>query len=184
MNILVLNKTDEIKASIRFAIREDAELLARLGRKTFHDAFVNYPQMPGADLELYLSEAFTISQITNELNEPQGTFLLAEIDGQAVGYAKLVTGERERDIIGKNPVKLKRLYNRQEFVGAGIGSCLLSHCLDEAGEKGHDTIWLSVWEHNQRAQAFYRKWNFKSCGIIVFQFGSTLLTDVLMQRSL
>ena len=178
------------EVNIRFAAQEDAELLAKLGRETFHDAFVNHPLMPKADLDLYLSEAFTVSQIASEIGDPQATFLLAEIDGQAIGYAKLIPGDSERGIIARNPVKLKRLYVRQEFVGAGIGAGLLSRCLllsrslDEADKNAHDTIWLSVWEHNLRAQQFYRKWDFKSCGTIDFQFGNTVLTDILMQRSL
>jgi diamine N-acetyltransferase len=156
------------EVKIRFAAHEDAELLAKLARETFHDAFVNHPLMPQADLSLYLNEAFTIQQISDELSDPQAAFLLAEIAGQAVGYAKLIAGERVRNVVAKNPVKLKRLYARQEFIGAGIGAGLLSGCLDEASRRGHDTIWLSVWEHNQRAQDFYRKWNFEPFGVVVF----------------
>lgn len=66
---------------IRFAALEDAGLLAELGRGTLYDAFVNHPLMPKADLDLYLNEAFTVSQITAELNDPQAAFLLAEIEG-------------------------------------------------------------------------------------------------------
>jgi diamine N-acetyltransferase len=170
--------------NIRFAAQEDAELLAKLGRETFHDAFVNHPLMPKADLDLYLNEAFTVSQITAELNDRQATFLLAEMNGQAVGYTKLVAGVWEPSIVAKNPVKLKRLYVRQGFIGAGIGAGLLTYCLYEADKSGHDTIWLSVWEHNRRAQNFYRKWDFKPFGVIDFEFGNTVLTDILMQRSL
>src|SRR5215203_3053155 len=105
------------EVKIRFATTEDAALLAELGRETFHDAFVNHPLMPKDDLNLYLNEAFTVSQITGEVNYPQATFLLAEVDGQAVGYAKLISGDCEPGIVAKNPVKLKRLYARQEFIG-------------------------------------------------------------------
>jgi GNAT superfamily N-acetyltransferase len=184
LNILDLNDNMKSEVEIRFAARGDAELLSKLGRDTFHDAFVNHPLMPKADLELYLNEAFTIQQITSELNDTQAAFLLAEIDGQAVGYAKLVQDGCEPVLVTKNPVKLKRLYARREFIGAGIGAGLLSRCLDEAEKSGHDTIWLSVWEHNRRAQEFYRRWDFKPFGVIDFQLGNTMLTDILMQRPL
>jgi GNAT superfamily N-acetyltransferase len=169
---------------IRLATREDSELLANLGRETFYDAFVNHPRMPTADLELYVNEAFTVSRITSELNEPQAAFLLAEIDGQAVGYAKLMTAGRIPGIVGANPVQLKRLYVRQKLVGNGLGAGLLSRCLSEAGKSGHDTIWLSVWEHNRKAQEFYRRWNFTPCGFIDFRFGNTVLTDILMHMNI
>lgn len=169
---------------IRFAAQEDAELLAKLGRETFYDAFVNNPMMPKVDLDVYLGEAFTVSQITDEINEPHAAFLLAEINGQAVGYAKLIPSGLESVVVAKNSVKLKRLYVRQKFIGAGIGAGLLSRCLDEAKRGGYQTIWLTVWEHNKKARDFYRKWNFKPCGVINFQFGNTMLTDILMQRFL
>lgn len=172
------------EVNLRFAAYEDAEILAKLGRETFHDAFVNHPLMPKADLNLYLNEAFTVSQITSELSDPQAAFLLAEIDGQAVGYAKFITEGLEARVVAKNPVKLKRLYIRQEFVGAGIGAGLFSRCLAETAKNGHDRIWLTVWEHNKKAQDFYRKWGFKPFGVIDFQFGNTVLTDILMQKSL
>lgn len=172
------------EVNIRFARQEDAEMLAELGRETFYDAFVSNPLMPRADLELYLKDAFSVSQITGELNDPQATFLLVEIDGQAIGYAKLILGACVPGVIARNPVKLKRLYARQEFIGIGIGAALLSRCLVEARKSGHDAIWLTVWEHNRRARDFYNKWNFKPCGTVDFRFGNTTLTDIVMQSFL
>ena len=45
---------------------------------------------------------------------------LAELRPAAAGYAKLIP-ERSLDAGGANPFKLKRLYAREEFVGAGVG---------------------------------------------------------------
>lgn len=174
------------KVKIRFAAQKDAELLAKLGRETFQDAFMNHPLMPKADLNLYLNEAFAIQQITSELNDLQTAFLLAEIDDQAIGYAKITSSDLDQhsSSTAKNALRVKRLYVRREFIGGGIGAALLSRCLDEAKKKGHDRIWLRVWEHNGKAQDFYLKWNFKPFGVINFQFGNTILTDISMQRFL
>lgn len=175
----------KLNVNIRLATPQDAEVLADLGRTTFHDAFINQPQMPQDDLKLYISEAFTLSQISSELqNEPQSTFLIAEVEDQAVGYAKLIAGETAAGIAAESPMKLKRIYARQEYIGAGIGAALLSRCLDEAVRNGHDAIWLTVWKHNRKAQEFYRKWNFQPCGSIDFQLGKSVMNDLLMQRFL
>jgi ribosomal protein S18 acetylase RimI-like enzyme len=45
-------------------------------------------------------------------------------------------------------------------------------------------LWLGVWEHNARAQAFYRNWNFTDIGTHVFQLGDDPQTDILMQRAI
>ena len=54
--------------------------------------------------------------------------------------------------------------------------------IDEAQRRGHDTLWLGVWEHNPRARAFYRKWGFVEVGTHIFVLGSDPQTDILMQR--
>ena len=57
-------------------------------------------------------------------------------------------------------------------------------CLDEAQSAGHETIWLGVWERNARAQAFYKKWDFRAVGEHMFQLGSDTQRDILMERAL
>jgi ribosomal protein S18 acetylase RimI-like enzyme len=61
---------------------------------------------------------------------------------------------------------------------------LMRKCIDEARQAGYQTIWLGVWEHNTRAQAFYRKWNFQITGQHIFKLGSDLQNDFLMERPL
>lgn len=170
--------------TIRLAAPEDAGQLAELGRETFHDAFVSHPLMPTADLNAYLTETFTVRRMAGELQDPGVFFLLAETAGKPAGYAKLAAQLRTPGIRGNNPIKLHRLYSKKEFIGAGIGAGLITRCLQETADRGHDTIWLTVWEHNLRAQAFYRKWNFEPGGLIDFRLGQSTLTDVLMQREI
>ncbi len=167
---------------IRVANAGDAELLAELGQETFHDAFAGHPLMPQKDLEYYLDSAFTVLQITSELNDPKAIFLLAEIDGEAAAYAKLERGITTDKVTGKNPIKLKRLYAKQKFIGFGVGAGLMERCLMEAKRLNHDTIWLTVWENNPHAQNFYRRWGFETCGTIDFLLHHTPLTDFVMQR--
>jgi ribosomal protein S18 acetylase RimI-like enzyme len=56
-------------------------------------------------------------------------------------------------------------------------------CLAEAEKRGHDSLWLGVWEHNPKAQAFYRKWGFVEVGTQIFQLGNDPQRDLIMQRN-
>ena len=49
-------------------------------------------------------------------------------------------------------IELARLYVRQEFLAQKIGATLMQKALDEARARGYDTIFLGVWEHNERAK--------------------------------
>ena len=166
--------------TIRRGAVEDAVLLSELGARTFSETFAadNTP----ADLAAYLATNFNVEQQTAELEDPASTFLIAEVDGRAAGYAKLHDGKPEKCVEGTNPIELVRLYVLREWLGRGIGEQLMRACLDEARRAGHETIWLGVWERNGRAHAFYRKWNFRPVGEHVFQLGSDLQRDILMER--
>jgi ribosomal protein S18 acetylase RimI-like enzyme len=174
--------TDIPGPTIRRGTLEDAALLSELGARTFSETFAseNSPE----DLAAYLATNFNVAQQTDELEDPESTFLIAEVDGRAAGYAKLHISEPEKGVAGANPIELVRLYVSREWLGRGVGEQLMRACIDAAREAGHETIWLGVWERNARAQAFYRKWNFRTIGEHMFQLGSDLQRDLVMERSL
>jgi len=101
-----------------------------------------------------------------------------------VGYAMLRSGSVLDSVTDDEPIELVRLYVSRKHLGGGVGAALMRVCINEASRHGHRTLWLGVWEHNHRAQAFYRKWNFREVGTHVFQLGDDPQTDMLMQLSL
>jgi GNAT superfamily N-acetyltransferase len=168
--------------TIRRADPGDAGLLAELGARTFSETFAadNSPE----DMAAYLASSFNVAQQTAELTDTASTFFIAEVGGVAAGYAMLHAGESAEAIEGAKPVELVRLYASREWLGRGVGEALMRACVDEARQAGHETMWLGVWERNGRAQAFYRKWNFRAVGEHVFQLGADAQTDILMKREL
>ena len=176
-------KNVKTEVAIRYATPDDAALLSRLGRETFHDTFAGHPLNAPEDMAAYMAEAFSREKVESELADPEAVFLIAESAGRAAGYAKLLVGSREPGITASRPVELVRLYAGRDFIGKGIGAALMRRCLDEAARLRCDVIWLGVWEHNVRAQDFYRRWNFTDAGSHIFQVGSDPQTDLLMQRA-
>jgi len=168
--------------TIRRATAEDAGLLTELGARTFAETFA--AENTSGDIAAFLAASFNIAQQTAELADPASTFFIAEVGGIAAGYAQLHAGEPAEGIEGAKPVELVRLYVSREWLGRGVGEALMRACVNEARYAGHRTIWLGVWERNGRAQAFYRKWNFRAVGEHVFQLGSDPQRDILMERAL
>lgn len=177
-----INMTQITGLTIRRGTLEDAALLSELGAQTFSETFAadNTPE----DMAAYLAASFNVARQTAELEDPASTFLIAEVDGRAAGYAKLCESETDEAVKGAKPVELVRLYVSREWLGRRIGEQLMRACVDEARQAGHETIWLGVWERNARAQAFYRKWNFRTVGEHMFQLGSDLQRDLVMERAL
>ncbi len=167
---------------IRRGEANDAALLAELGERTFSETFAadNTPE----DMAAYLASSFSPEQQAAELDDPHCLFQIAETDGVPVGYAMLRSGSALDSVTGDDPIELVRLYVTKDSIGTGAGAALMQACIAEAKQRGYKTLWLGVWEHNHRAQAFYRKWNFHDVGTHVFHLGQDLQTDILMQRSI
>lgn len=169
--------------TIRLANQDDAALLASLGARTFYEAFAsdNTPE----NMQDYLNRSFSPEIQSKELLEAGSVFLIAESEGTAIGYARLLAGWPDVTCItGSNPVELVRIYLLQDWIHQGAGSKLMQACLDEARGRGHDVIWLGVWEKNARAIAFYQKWGFEKAGSHIFKLGDEAQTDWIMQRKL
>jgi GNAT superfamily N-acetyltransferase len=172
----------EISLTVRQAAPEDAGLLAELGARTFADAFGadNTPE----DMAAYLAANFSPERQREELEDPSRIFLIAEDEGRAVGYAQLRSEEPGNDGEGEGGSRLElvRLYATQDRLGRGVGAALMESFVRAGEEGGHDRLFLSVWEHNPRAIAFYRKWGFVETGTKDFPLGADLQTDLVMER--
>ena len=169
---------------IRQATEDDVATLARIGWQSFDEAFADNPKNHPDDMRIYMTEAFAPETIARDLRDENTIYLIAEIGGESVGYAKLKTNSREDCVAGERPIELCRLYALDRFIGKGVGRALMQKCFELANEKNADVFWLGVWEHNFRAQKFYEKLGFEKCGEHVFQLGSDPQIDWILQRKL
>ena len=169
---------------IRQAVAEDAKILTDLAYTTFWDAFSHHPKNAPDDLNHYMRQAFNQEQINAELSDANNIFLIAEIEGEAAGYSKIIIDNIEPGITAERPVELSRLYSHQKHLGQGVGQTLMDACFEHARIEDRDVMWLGVWEYNPRAQRFYEKNGFRVVGSHVFLLGKDAQTDLLMQIEL
>ncbi len=173
---------EKSRVDVRRATPADNVLLAEIGARTFSDTFAddNTPE----NMAAYLAASFSPEKQAEELADPTACFLIAELDGAAVGYAELRAGEPDRCITGPRPIELVRIYSVKDRIGHGIGAALMQACIEQAHAQGCQTLWLGVWERKARAIAFYRQWGFAQAGTHVFRLGDDPQTDLVMQRSI
>ena len=155
---------------IREATPADAATVAALARQSFTETFAesNTPE----DLALFLATTYGEVQQGAELRDPAWTTWLASVDGVPLAFAQLKRGPAESCVTGPAPVELNRLYVLASAKGQGLGKALMATLMDRARTEGFQTLWLGVWEHNLKAQAFYRHWPFRDVGGHVFVVGT------------
>ncbi len=163
---------------------DDAEILARFAAKCFWETYHDSPHLRQKDIKEYIASAFSCEQIRKEISDENALFLMCEKKCELVGYAKLLFGSKLKEIKAKNPVEICRIYVKQDFLGAGIGKILMEKSLNEAKWRGFDAVWLSVWQHNKKAQAFYEKFGFYKVGTHIFDLADSPQKDFLMRKDI
>lgn len=169
---------------IRRAQAEDVHGLVDLAARSFRDTYAagNNPK----NIEDYLRSSLTTASVRSEIDNARNIFLVAFRSGDdvPVGYAKLCTTSEDPSISGQNTIEIERLYADKQVIGLGVGAALMRACLNSAEQMECDTIWLGVWERNERAILFYEQWKFETVGARQFAMGSDLHDDLVMARRL
>lgn len=176
------NTEHTTRIDIRQAELSDAKLMAVLATTTFYEAY--FEQDDPADLVEYIVGSFSPASLLEQLEEQGSFFLIVTLDGNAVGYAKLISGHADPSIKTQNTIELKRFYIVERVWGKGIGNALLAHCEELARECGYDSIWLGVWQENGRGQRFYAKQGFVKTGTMNFPYGETAGISDVMEKKL
>lgn len=169
---------------IRYAKKEDAKLLAKIGAETFWETYGGDSHLENEYIKAHIKLTFTERKIAAELETENVVYLIEESNGENAGYVRLVIKSDRDEISGKEPIEISRIYLRKEFWGKGFGKRLLQRCIDEALRNSCDVIWLSVWRHNPRAIKFYEKFGFYHVGEHIFDLAGSKQIDFLMQKDL
>lgn len=173
-----------LRISIAKANLATATRLAALGRQTFSETFAasNTPE----NLAAYLDEAYSPEIQLAQLQDPRCTCLLADMQGQTVGYA-LLQEESALGLAGgatARQLEIKQLYVVEDWIGTGLGKALMRRALDIAQAAQATAVVLGVWEHNTRAQAFYQRFGFREVGEVAFKLGDDVQRDLIMRKGL
>jgi ribosomal protein S18 acetylase RimI-like enzyme len=168
--------------AIRRGSPQDAERLAEFGRRTFAEAFGsdNDPR----NMAAYLGDNYGIERQAQELESREVITLLAEQQGRMAAFAQVRRSMPPESVEEGDAVELWRFYVDKPWQGRGVAQLLMRAVLEAAADLGGGRIWLSVWERNARALAFYAKCGFQDVGARDFWVGSDRQTDRVLVRDL
>lgn len=167
---------------IRTADVDDAALIADLSRRTFYETFA--AQNTKENMEKFMEEQFSHELLMEQVSEPGNTFLIAFMNDQPAGYARLVESESPAALANENSLEISRIYVLNSAIGTGIGKAMMEECIRVAKQKNKVVIWLGVWEHNSRAISFYTKFGFSKFATHLFLLGDDPQSDWLMKKDL
>jgi diamine N-acetyltransferase len=180
LNHMVNPKIDSIH--IRRGMLEDAPALAELAARTFTEAFAadNRPE----DLQAHLESSYGVAQQSQELSDPNEITLLVFTAETLIAFAQVRRKIPPECVTQPQAIEVHRFYVDRIAHGKGVAQALMAAVKSAAKEFEAKHLWLSAWERNPRAVAFYAKMGFEIVGSADFMVGSDVQTDHIMVASL
>jgi len=165
------------------AVPSEAALYARVAAETFFEAYAD--SSDPANLAAHIAREFGVAQQRRELDDPALTVLAArEPTGDWAGFATLQAGVTTDGVIAERPIEIVRFYMRNRWYGRGAAHRLMEAAFAFGSSRGHDAVWLQVWEENARARRFYGKCGLRAVGTRPFLFGEVWEDDVVYAKPL
>jgi len=161
---------------------DEVSALQQIGRQTFFETFAQ--SNSEADMQKYLTDKFSTTQISREVSHPDSQFYIAWENGAALGYLKINTGTAQTELQDESSLEIERIYVLSAYHGKKIGQLLFNKALEIAQDLNKPTIWLGVWEQNTKAIRFYEKNGFVAFGKHIFKLGEDEQTDIMMKKTL
>ncbi|WP_413512322.1 GNAT family N-acetyltransferase [Myroides odoratus] len=161
---------------------KEVHLLQEISIKTFIETFAVYNKKE--DMDKYITENLSIETLIQELDQEESMFYFVNLGQITIGYLKLNTGTAQTEHLLLNSLEIERIYVHQAYHGKKIGQILLEQALQVAQNLKVTSVWLGVWERNQRAIRFYEKNGFKVFDQHQFQLGDDLQTDWMMKKNI
>ena len=164
----------------RDATPADAATLDGIFETSFCDTFAHLYR--SEDLEAFLS-SFGIEDWAEQLRDPVYAFRIGEVDREAAGYVKL--GPLKLPVQTDRPaILLDQLYILKDHHGIGMAHGLMDWALEEAGRRGAEEMYLTVYIDNHRARRFYDRYGFEAVGRYGFKVGDHVDEDIIMRKRL
>ena len=174
-----------LNVSLRMASLPDAVTISALSIQVFLDTYATEGVRP--DLAREAHSEYSIEAFAARLAEPQRRFILAEVSTKAgdglLGFAEVmltVMPSPAGDFAG---AELVRLYVQPKAQRMGLGRLLLTRAEQLMQSENIACLWLTAWEGNHNARAFYERVGYADVGATTYTFqGQTYPNRVLAKR--
>lgn len=167
--------------AIKKATATDADVLAKLGADTFYHTF--RPHNTEEDMQAYITKAYASEVILQNLTSHDIAYYLC-YDGLApVGYIKLLH-HATYGVLQQHSIELEKIYILHTYFGTPTATLLMQQAIAHAKQAGFKTLFLGVWQENERAVAFYKKMGFEVFDTRQFKLGNRLCEDFMMKLEL
>jgi diamine N-acetyltransferase len=167
--------------TLRPGLPEDAMTISALAIQVFLDTYAS--DGVRADLAREALREYAADAFDARLREASRRFVLAERGPALLGFAELSLADQPAPDGGVTGAELIRLYVQPAAQGTGLGRQLIRAAEGLAAEAALPALWLTAWDGNHRALAFYAREGYADVGATHYSFeGNSYGNRVLARR--
>lgn len=160
-------------------VTPDAALLHRLlpvARRIFTETFSD--RFDAVELETFCDGAYRPGgSMARDFDAPDVHWRVAAIGDEPIGYAKLTPLRAPAANAAPGAMELQQIYVLSGWHGTGIAKTLMEWGLASARAHEAPEVYLTVFDHNERAKRFYARYGFEEVGRCTFQMGERAHDD-------
>lgn len=156
------------KFALRLASAPDAVTISALSIQVFLDTYATEGIRP--DLALEAHSEYSVNAFGERLAQPQRRFILAEKGDGLMGFAEVLLTSAPSPAQGFTGAELVRLYVQPAAQRIGVGRALLASAEHAVRAENLACLWLTAWEGNDNARAFYARVGYADVGATTYSF--------------
>ena len=149
------------KPELRHARSSDADELSRLLSTTFEEAYKDVHS--SENIHAYCESNYSVREVRATLQDASVVCKVVYRNCKAVGFF-LIKHHNCPILVNGASSELKQIYVLSSEYGRDTGKLLFDDAICCTKNANSSWIWLIVSDYNQRAQSFYRKWQFEPLG--------------------
>jgi GNAT superfamily N-acetyltransferase len=167
----------------RDVVAEDVRRLPPVARHIFSETFAHlFEARAFAEFcDTAYGEAGTMAA---DLGDAAIRWRIAEAGGAPIGYAKLRPLAAPAPRPAPGALELQQIYVLSAWHGKGVADALMHWSIAMAQQDGATELYLTVFDHNERAKRFYARYGFSEVGHCSFTLGGTVYDDRVWRRPL
>lgn len=152
-----------------YALKDGQKLIVRMPEIGDEEGLINLMQAVDSETKFLAREPgefnFTLEQerefIKNSINDENGFFLIAEVDGRIIGNCSVGIVINSKRFLHRAAMGITV---RKDYWNKGIGKKLMQECIKWCEEKGVEQLELEVVTQNNRAISMYQSLGFEIYG--------------------
>ncbi len=156
--------------------KSDLASVRRITWESWISTYLSF--IPETDLKSYFDIHYAEGSFLSMFEDSTMHGFVAEMDGEAAGYARLFFNRYE------NRLYVSSLYLLPDFQGKGVGRRLLDAAERYATEHGLDQLWIGVMVKNRQALDLYRRVGFQFIREEPFTMGKTTVSHLIGYKSI